>query len=175
MASEIEIEVTYLAARIPDGLSSCAHKELEDIYFPAAAEHAKMRIRRSGKTYELTKKTPLDQHDAGQQKEENIALTAAEFAALAKGDGRRLVKMRYYLPYNGRVAEVDFFRGDLVGLVVVEFEFESSEAKAKFAMPDFCLTDITQDAYFAGGLLAGKTYAEIAPELARFHYRPLYL
>ncbi len=118
-SSTIEIEITYLAARIPEGLAGCTCKELEDIYFPATAEHAKVRIRRSDKTYEFTKKTPLDQNDAGQQKKENIALTSDEFAALAKGDGRRLVKTRYYLPYNGLVGEV-------------------------------------------------------APELARFHYRPLH-
>ncbi|SRR6266568_86666 len=174
MSSTIEIEVTYLAARVPEDLAGCICKELEDIYFPATAEHAKVRIRRSDKVYEFTKKTPLDQNDAGRQKEENVALTGDEFAALAKGDGRRLVKTRYYLPYDSLIAEVDIFQGELAGLVIIEFEFKSPEAKEAFTMPNFCLADITQDAYFAGGLLAGRTYAEVAPELARYHYQPLH-
>ena len=175
MSAAIEIEVTYLAASIPDEIAGCKHTEIKDVYFPAAAEHAKLRIRHAGDSYELTKKTQLDPNDAGQQQEENVALTAEEFAALARGDGRRLHKTRYYVPYNGLIAEIDIFHDDLDGLVIIEFEFDSPEAKAAFVMPDFCLADVTQDDYIAGGMLAGKTYAEIEPKLARFNYQLLHV
>lgn len=71
----MELELSYLAASLPDGLENCDHKDLEDIYFPASAEHAKLRIRQKGTAYELTKKTQMDPNDAGVQKEENIILT----------------------------------------------------------------------------------------------------
>jgi len=32
---------------------------------------------------------------------------------------------------------------------------------------------VTQEEFIAGGLLAGKTYNDIAPELERFNYQPI--
>jgi adenylate cyclase len=124
-------------------------------------------------SYELTKKTQADPNDAGAQHEENVELTADEFAALAKGDGRNLTKTRYNLPYEGRIAEVDVFSGPLKGLVIVEFEFDTPEEKDAFVKPDFCLADVTQEDFIAGGVLAGKAYDDLAPELARFGYKAL--
>jgi CYTH domain-containing protein len=168
-----EIEVTYLAAAIPPGLENCEHKRISDTYFPASAPHAKLRIRQNGDTFELTKKTQADPNDAGNQQEENMVLTLGEYGALAAGEGRSVTKTRYFLPYNGLTAEVDIFEGPLAGLVIVEFEFESADAKAAFAMPDFCLADVTQEEFVAGGVLAGKSYSDLQPELDRFHYQPL--
>lgn len=169
----LELEITYLAASIPAGLEACKHEELTDMYFPVDAAHAKLRIRQKGGKCELTKKTQADPGDAGAQHEESIELTADEFAALAQGGGRRLDKTRYYLPYQGRIAEVDVFSGPLKGLVIVEFEFDTKEEKDAFAKPDFCLVDVTQEDFIAGGVLAGKSYQDIAAELERFGYKAL--
>jgi CYTH domain-containing protein len=169
----LELELSYLAASTPPGLDNCEHKDLADVYFPASADHAKLRIRQKGDRYEFTKKTQADPNDAGAQHEENVELTALEFAALAQGDGRKLAKTRYYLPYQGRTAEVDVFSGPLKGLVVIEFEFDTPEEKDAFVKPDFCLADVTQEDFIAGGVLAGKTYQDIAPELERFGYEAL--
>jgi CYTH domain-containing protein len=169
----LELELSYLAASIPTGLENCEHKDLADVYFPANTPHAKLRIRQKGDHYELTKKTQADPNDAGAQHEENVELTADEFAALAKGDGRKLTKTRYNLPYEGRIGEVDVFSGPLKGLVIVEFEFDTPEEKNAFVKPDFCLVDVTQEDFIAGGVLAGKSYDDLAPELARFGYKTL--
>ena len=172
MSEAIELELSYLAATVPN-LEDCESQDLRDIYFPAGAEHAKLRIRQKGDKYGLTKKTQIDPNDAGAQKEENISLTEEEFNALAQGDGRELSKTRYFMPYNGLTAEVDVFKGALRGLVVIEFEFNSMEEKSAFVRPDFCLADVTQEDFIAGGVLAGKTYEDIRPELKRFDYEPL--
>lgn len=37
-------------------------------------------------------------------------------------------------------------------------------------MPDFCLADITQEDFIAGGMICGKTYADIESEVQRFGY-----
>lgn len=171
--TSLELELSYLASSIPPGLESCEHKEIADIYFPADTNHAKLRIRQEGNSYELTKKTQADPDDAGAQHEENVELTADEFAALAKGDGRKLAKTRYYLPYQDRIAEVDIFSSRLKGLVIIEFEFDTSDEKNAFVKPDFCLADVTQEDFIAGGVLAGKTYQDITPELERFGYKLL--
>jgi CYTH domain-containing protein len=172
-ALELELELSYLAASIPPGLDNCESKQLADVYFPANADHAKLRIRQKGDQYEFTKKTQADPNDAGAQHEENVRLTADEFAALAQGDGRNLAKTRYFLPYQGRIAEVDVFSGPLQGLVIIEFEFDTPEEKNAFVKPDFCLADVTQEDFIAGGVLAGKSYQDIASELARFGYEAL--
>jgi CYTH domain-containing protein len=172
MSTELEVEVTYLAARLPD-LTGCKHREMRDVYFPADAAHAHLRIRQKDDSYEFTKKTQPDPDDAGTQNEENVILTKEEFDALAAGNGRELAKTRYYMPYNGYLAEIDVFKGDLKGLVVIEFEFKSKEERDAFVMPDFCLADVTQDEFIAGGVLAGKSLADMQPYLEPYHYKAL--
>ncbi len=105
--------------------------------------------------------------------EENVALTREEYDALAQGDGRELAKTRYYLPYRGFTAEVDIFEGALKGLVIIEFEFQTRADMDQFVMPDFCLADVTNDDTIAGGILAGKTYADIEARVAKYGYKPL--
>jgi len=173
MSEVIELEASYLAARIPEGLAAHEHIDIEDIYFPATEPHAKMRIRHKGDKYEFTKKIQLDPGDAGQQQELSVDLTAEEYKALSRGDGRNVYKARYFLPYEGRTAEVDIFKGALEGLVIIEFEFDTLEEKNAFTMPDFCLADVTQEEFIAGGMLAGKAYQDIQEGLLRFNYKPL--
>jgi CYTH domain-containing protein len=174
MSEVIELEISYLAAAIPEGLAECKSVEIEDTYFPAAQRHAKMRIRRKDNTYTLTKKEQIDPNDAGQQREFNLALTLDEYTALRQGDGRTVSKTRYFMPYQGHIAEVDIFGGPLEGLVVIEFEFDSLEEKDAFGMPDFCSADVTQEEFIAGGMIAGKAYADIAADLDRYDYQPLH-
>jgi hypothetical protein len=104
---------------------------------------------------------------------ETVPLTADEFAALATVEGKRTRKIRYEYPYRGIGAEIDVFQDHLAGLVVVDFEFSSPEEKELFSMPDFCLADITQEDFIAGGILCGKSYTDIQGELGRFGYQPL--
>lgn len=169
----LEIEKTYLAKSIPEGLAACAHKELLDVYVPRESAHAHLRIRKNGDRHEITKKTPINPNDASQLKEETIVLTADEFNALASVPGKRIRKIRYLYPYQGMTAEVDVFQDSLAGLVVVDFEFDSPEAQRAFVMPEFCLADITQEDFIAGGVLCGKKYQDIQAELERFNYKPL--
>jgi CYTH domain-containing protein len=144
------------------------------VYFPVHVQHTHLRIRRSGDDYELTKKTSLDPNGQGQQREENIALSAEEYQSLSKGESRTVSKVRYYMPYQGHTAVVEIFTGKLEGLVTVEAEFDTVAEKDAFLMPDFCLADITQDEAFAGGVLAGKSYDDVSAMLARYHYKRLH-
>ena len=53
----------------------------------------------------------------------------------------------------------------------MDFEFNTLAEKSAFKMPSIALADVTQEDFIAGGLLAGKTYNDIASELERFNYR----
>lgn len=175
MATEVELEYTYLAKEIPKDLASSPSKLIVDVYYPADIAHPYLRIRQKGDTYELTKKEPANGSDSSYQLEHTVVLDRGEFEALTKAPGRRVAKRRYFYEYKGRTAEIDVFEGDLKGLVEVDFEFATREEQLAFTMPDFCLADVTQEAFTAGGMLAGKSYKDIEKNLAEFQYKPLYI
>ncbi len=170
--SEIELESTYLAAFLPNGLDACRRVDIEDYYFPASEAMPRLRIRRKDNSYQFTKKTPIG-GDVGHQAEEHIEINASEYNALKKGDGRGVAKTRYLFPHGDLVAEVDLFRGALAGLCVVEFEFSSQTEKDAFVTPNFCLADVTHEDFIAGEALAGRSYQDIESELRRLGYSPI--
>jgi len=165
----IELEKTYLAKYLPEGLLNCEKKEIIDIYYPKEVKHAVLRLRKNGSKYEMTKKTDTGD-DKSQKLEETIPLDRAEYEAIATAQGKMVSKIRYYYPYQGLTAEIDVFQDELLGLVEVDFEFQTVEELKKFVMPDFCLVDVTHDDFAAGGMLCGKTYEDITSELERVGY-----
>ncbi len=173
----IELERTFLAKEIPKGLKACKSKEIKDIYIPKSIEkHAQIRIRKNGDKYEITKKSPIIEGDHSQMLEQTIVLTKDEFLELEKEiSGRKVSKMRYYYPVNGRMAEVDVFSEALSGLVLVDFEFGTNKEKESFKMPSFCLAEVTQEDFIAGGILCGKEYADLEKDLSKFNYKKLFL
>lgn len=172
---QLELEKTYLAKYLPKGLTSSKSKEIVDIYIPISREHSKFRIRKNGDKYEITKKIQLDKNDASRQTEHTIPLDSEEYAVLASIPGRKVEKIRYYYEFQSKIAEIDVFQGELAGFVLVDFEFNSIEELEKFTLPDFCLADVTQEEFVAGGKLCGKSYNDIEPELKRFNYSKLIL
>lgn len=169
----IELEKTYLLKSIPKNLKNAKFKEIIDIYFPKNSIHPKLRLRKNGKRFEITKKEPLDKEDSSIQKEQTILLSQEEFSALSKVNGKKIHKLRYYLDYNSQTAEIDVFKGDLAGLVMADFEFKTEEEKSNFKIPDFCLIDVTQEEFIAGGMLCGKKYEDILPKLNSLKYQKI--
>ena len=169
----IELEKTYLAKFIPQGLENCKKKEIIDIYLPTNARHPTLRIRKNGDKHEITKKEPVE-NDPSKQKEETTSLTKEEFQELNQSvEGKRIHKIRYFYPYKNRVAEIDVFQDSLSGLIVIDFEFKDENEKALFEMPDFCLVDVTPEEFIAGGMVCGKTYQNIEEDLKKFNYKKL--
>lgn len=166
----IELEKTYLAKFIPKELEN--EKEMIDTYIPKDKRHPILRIRKNGDKFEITKKYPVED-DASKQKEHTIPLTKEEFEEVVKLDGKRVEKIRYDYYYNGKKAEIDVFQGKLKGLVLVDFEFDSEEEKENFEMPDFCLADVSNEEFLAGGMLCGKRYEDIEEGLKKYNYKKL--
>jgi CYTH domain-containing protein len=169
----IELELTYLAKSLPDSLTNCHSKKIVDLYVDNGTDHSDLRIRRNGDSYELTRKTPIEDGDASKQLETTINLNKTEFESFSDTKSRKVEKTRYYFEHEGCTAEFDVFEGDLLGLVLIDFEFGSEDSKDSFTMPEFCLENITQETFIAGGVLAGKAYADIKEELDRFNYKSL--
>ena len=168
---EIEYELTYLAKQIPTEINGVKPTRVTDIYLPEnSPNHPHMRIRAKGDKYELTKKEPIEGTDSSVQTEHTIALSADEYADLSANRTRSVSKDRYKVTIANRPAEVDVFCNELKGLVLIDFEFKTREEQLAFTMPDVCLVDVTQEAFIAGGILAGKSYADIEPFLAKYNY-----
>ena len=171
MSQELEIERTYLAKDLPVGLEKCACREIIDLYLPRKAVHAKLRVRKSGDSYAITKKTPVSEASASIQTEETIKITPEEFKALLKADVRKIEKRRYLYPVGKLTAEIDVFGGKLKGLVLVDFEFNSASEAQNFVMPDFCLADVTEEDYIAGGVLSKYSYRQLKQFLKGYEYK----
>lgn len=166
----IELERTFLAKHLPAGLKECKYKEVYDIYLPPNSRHPVLRIRKNGNKFEITKKEPIDPKDTSRMKEETVNINEEEFNSIKEINGKRLRKLRYYYKYGNHTAEVDVFQDDLKGLVIIDFEFNDENEKNAFKMPDFCLVDITQEEFTAGGMLCGKKYNDIEPVLKKYNY-----
>lgn len=167
-----EIEKTYLIKAIPDGLAECGREEIWDIYFPKSTMHPKSRLRKIGDSFEITKKE-RNYDTASVQDEHTISLEQEEFEALSQIEGKELRKLRYYYDHDGRTSEVDVYLNAFEGLVTADFEFETREELDSFKLPSFCLADVSEEDFIAAGLLAGKSYADIETELAKYDYHPL--
>lgn len=169
-----EFELTYLAKNLPINFSiETKSKEILDIYLPASSEHSTLRVRKRGDVYEITKKEPVLGTDSSYQNENTIPLTKDEFDELATLKGKRVRKIRYYFEEEGATYEIDVFQDALEGLVLVDVEFNSNEEKTKFLPPNWVLADVTQENFVAGGVLSGKSYADIESDLSKYRYKQI--
>lgn len=180
MAKELELEYTFLMNELPNDLDVSTSKIIEDNFIPLSAEHPITRIRRNGDEYMITKKYPIDSVDGGlhgdssRQIEHTIPLSREEYDALNSCGGKKFKKRRFLYEVDGVEAEIDVYLDKLAGLVVIDFEFDSDEEMNKFVKPDFVGADVTQEDTIAGGILAGKSYSDIADKLSKkYDYKPV--
>jgi len=69
-------------------------------------------------------------------------------------EGHRVNKTRYSLPVGNHMAELDLFKGDLDGLILVEVEFDSAEISEGFVPPGWFARDVTEDKRYKNEHLA---------------------
>lgn len=167
---EVELELTYLVRQLPVEVTGVTPMELTDIYVPEDSSRPRLRLRKKGNEYEITKKVPVSIDDLSNQTEQTIPLTPDEFKALAASSKRQVRKDRYRVVISGRSAEVDVFKDALNGLVLIDFEFSNAKDMRNFTPPRCCLADVTQELFVAGGQLAGATYKDIESDLNRYNY-----
>ena len=166
-----EFELTYLPKKeLMTKLPGCRSVEMLDIYIPVSAHHPTLRIRKIGDRCMITKKEPVKEGDSSHQFENTIPLTDDEFTDLSQLAGKRVHKTRYYFEDGGYIYEIDVFHDDLAGLVMVDVEFGSVDAKSRFVRPQWCSIDVTQEKFLAGGMLCGKKYEDIAVQLENVGY-----
>ena len=171
---EIELERTFLAKYLPKDLDSYPKKSMQDSFIPKQARHPVLRIRKNGEKFNITRKYPKNEADNSIMIEETINLSEEEYNSMQQIDGKVHQKIRYQYPTSdAKVCEIDIYQGDLKGLVVIDFEFNSTDEKDNFSPPDFCLVEVTQEEFIAGGYLCGKSYQDIQKNLEEFGYKKI--
>jgi len=100
-------------------------------------------------------------------------LTPEEFNSVSSIKGKKVHKIRYYYPYQGRELEIGVFQGELKGLVLIDVEFKSKEDMKNFKAPDFSLKEVVNKGFLAGGKLCGKKYEEIENFLNELGYKKI--
>lgn len=159
----IENELSFLVKRMPD-LAGIPGKDIEQHYLSEGEEP--LRIRRSGGTYELTKKLNVAGDDLSRREEITVPLDREEYYLLLPLAKRGLTKTRHYLRLDGNLtAELDVFHGPLEGLAMVEVEFPDEAARAAFVPPRWFGRDVSQEAWSSNSSLAGKSYAAVKKHL----------
>ena len=135
-----EIERKFLVKWLPDNLKRARHFIIEQGYLATESAGRQVRLRKTGSAASLTFKVGRASH----REEREIKLGPKQFAALWPGTaGRRLRKVRYEIPWQGLLIEVDIYRGRHAGLVVAEVEFPDGASCRRFKAPSWFGREVT--------------------------------
>ena len=126
-------------------------------------------------TWILEQRFPTDENDLSRWNVSEIYLNESEHQAFEQFEGREVQKNervesnelrfnRYFYDYNGKQIELDIFLNPLWGLCLATVKFETFKELEKFETPDFTIAEITQNKFFIGANLVGKTFAEVHNE-----------
>lgn len=136
----MEIERKFLTKELPFDIMAYPCKEITQAYISFSPT---IRIRQSNADYILTVKGKG--HLAREEFE--LPLSKAEYDRLfLKTEGTPVRKKRYLVPIkDGLTAEVDFYEGELQGLMTTEVEFPSLEAAERFTAPAWFGRDVSEE------------------------------
>lgn len=137
-----EIELKFLVKEMPEGLHNYEAHQLKQGYVALGEDGSEVRLREKDGKYFLTAKSG----GSVKRSEAEIRIGKKDFNILWPfTEGKRVEKLRYDIPYAGRVIELDVYSGKLEGLVTAEIEFESARECAAFTPPPWLGKDITSD------------------------------
>ncbi len=149
--SLIERERRWLVEMVPDRLDDYDMVEMRQGYL-AVGERRSIRVRDAGKDgCTLTVKAGM----GAERTELEWPIERVEFdAAWPHTEGQRVEKSRYRIPFGGHLIELDVFGGEVVGLVMAEVEFSSSDALTAFEAPAWFGREVTDDGRYTNASLA---------------------
>ncbi len=147
-----EIERKFLVKSVPDNLKRSRCLTIEQGYL-ATESGRQVRLRKTGSSASLTFKVGRGSH----REEREIKLSQKQFAALWPGTaGRRLRKVRYEIPWEKLLIELDIYRGRHAGLVVAEVEFPDRASYRGFEAPSWFGREVTGEKRYSNVRLALK-------------------
>lgn len=151
MNSPREIERKFLVRKLPADLTSYPRSEIEQGYLALERGGVQVRLRKEGDLRWLTCKRDAD----GGREEREIRLTMEQFETLWPGtEGRRLTKIRYDVPWENHVIEIDVYTGRHDGVIVAEVEFSDEKSGREFVPPDWFGDEVSGTALYSNVVMA---------------------
>jgi CYTH domain-containing protein len=148
-----EIERKFLVKWLPDNFKRARHFVIEQGYLATESAGRQVRLRKTGKATSLTFKVGRGSH----REEREVKLSPKQFASLWPGTaGRRLRKVRYEIPWDNVMIEIDIYRGRHSGLVVAEVEFPNTASCRRFEPPWWFGREVTGENRYSNVRLALK-------------------
>jgi adenylate cyclase len=151
MSTHTEIERKFLVTQLPDHLAELPHVEITQGYLAFDERGLEVRLRKVGQARYLAYKT----HRGDTRIEREITLSDDQFDELWPATkGRRLRKVRYFVPHDGLTVEIDLYKGPATGIMVAEIEFPDRASRVGFQKPDWLGEDVSGIAQYSNHLLA---------------------
>lgn len=176
---QTELRRVFLIHDLPEPLTrSSSHLQIFDNYI----ENTRLRLRsiRAPETkewsYILEQRFPLE--DLAAWKVSEIYLNESEHAVFEQFEGRQIRKNervesneirknRYFHEFDGRQIEFDVFLGSLWGLNLAKVVFDDIEELQNFEIPRFSIREITDNPFFTGRNLVGKSFDDVRKEFEK--------
>lgn len=84
-----------------------------------------------------------------------------------RNSGNEIRKNRYFHDFDGRPWRFDVYLGDPTGIIIGAVDFDSLAESEAYEPPPFAAIEITNDTFFDGRNLIGKTSDEIRSEVQK--------
>jgi len=81
--------------------------------------------------------------------------------------GREIRKNRYFHEFDRVSMIFDVFLGPLWGLSTARVDFERRDQMDDFIPPPFAIFEVTEDPFFTGENLVGKSFGDVQSEVSR--------
>jgi len=151
MAQHLEIERKFLVKTLPSGWKRRQHSRILQGYLPKCRTDLSIRLRKQNLKHMLTVKAGR----GAKRIEEEVELDKRRFEALWPLTlGARIAKIRYKIPQNGALIELDIYQGAHRGLAIAEIEFDSERASKSFKPPTWLGRELTNDRRYTNETLA---------------------
>ena len=162
-----ELRRTFLIADLPEPLTrASAHLQLFDDYI----SNTRIRLRsvRDPETKKWTRILQQRDSEAGFGKVEyaEIFLDDAEYERFEIFEGTEIRKNRYPFEFDGRRYDLDVYLWPLWGLNTAIICFDDEAEMKDFVPPDFLIREITDDKFYLGENLVGRTIEEVQANVA---------
>jgi len=147
----LEIEKKYLVKKLPDKLEQYESVDILQGYISNPNDDVTVRLRKYGCIFFKTIKkrgflSRLESETQISEEQFNNEWNLTE--------GKRIKKIRYKIPYNSLIIELDIFQEKLDGLIIAEVEFRNEDESLKFIPPDWFGEEVTDQREFSNSYLS---------------------
>ncbi len=168
--AQTELHRLFLVERLPEPLTvASSHLQIFDNYI----ENTRLRVRQIRDPYSnawtriLQQRFPATEGEFAVTKLAEIHLNDEEYAVFERFEGREIRKNRYFHEFDRVNFAFDIYLGQLWGLNTARVDFDTHEHMNAFLPPPFAVFEVTENNFFSGESLVGKTFADVQAEVAR--------